>query len=113
MELGKPVEGQGTLGWAHLPGGWEKKMALASPGLWGGGRHSCESIHPLSYFLPCFSMECSTCSYLTISCLQASCASKLQDSRQQPMDRPDLLEASGVGTMLSYRVPIFPFRMLN
>lgn len=86
------------LGWAHLTEGWEKKVALALPVLWGGDRHSCESIHQLSYFLPCFSLEGSTCSYLTISCLQASCASELHDSRQQRsknsgMNLPDLLEA--------------------
>lgn len=107
------------MGWAHVTGAWEK-VALALPVLWGGGWHSCESIHQLSYFLPCF---CSTCSYLTISCLpQASCISELHDSRPQPnknssMNKPDLLEAARVGTVFSCRFSsfffFFSFRILN
>lgn len=78
------------LGWAHGIGGW------------GGGWHSCESIHQLSYFLPSFCMDCSTCSYHFLF------TAGLHDSRQySSMNKPDLLESSRVGRVLSYRFSFF------
>jgi hypothetical protein len=50
-----------------------------------------EFIQPLSYFLPCSSTKCSTCSYLTISCLPpASCRLQL---RGQPAEAQQALPA--------------------